>query len=369
MAYVVQRMRKNGVRFTGMYVDPNGAKRSAGTYTSRREATRAAHREEQLVIQGRWHDSALGAVSFRDYVERDWLPSKHIEATTRAAYVSNLNKHFFPFFGSRTMAKITSSLVQDWVTEASSSGLSPRSLAKYHTMLQSIFSRAVRDRLILINPCEHTELPKRITRKSRTLTPAEFDGLIAAIPRSHRLMVETAVETGMRWGELIALRPRHVDFLRRSVTVEETIIEVSRKYSPSGESFVVKPHPKDNEPRTFGVRGGWLDALAEHIKTHGIDRDELLFATRARTPISRNTFRTRVWLPAVRASGIDFRVRMHDLRHAHASWLLAGGSDLKSVMERLGHAQIQTTQKYLHALPEADSKNLEALDRIAGRRG
>jgi site-specific recombinase XerD len=60
---------------------------------------------------------------------------------------------------------------------------------------------------------------------------------------------------------------------------------------------------------------------------------------------------------------------MHDLRHAHASWLLAGGSDLKSVMERLGHAQIQTTQKYLHALPEADSKNLEALDRIAGRRG
>jgi integrase len=236
-------------------------------------------------------------------------------------------------------------------------------------MLQSIFSRAVRDRLILINPCEHTELPKRITRKSRTLTPAEFDGLIAAIPRSHRLMVETAVETGMRWGELIALRPRHVDFLRRSVTVEETIIEVSRKYSPSGESFVVKPHPKDNEPRTFGVRGGWLDALAEHIKTHGIDREELLFATRARTPISRNTFRTRVWLPAVRASGIDFRVRMHDLRHAHASWLLAGGSDLKSVMERLGHAQIQTTQKYLHALPEADSKNLEALDRIAGRRG
>jgi hypothetical protein len=85
MAYVVQRMRKNGVRFTGMYVDPNGAKRSAGTYTSRREATRAAHREEQLVIQGRWHDSALGAVSFRDYVERDWLPSKHIEATVGTA--------------------------------------------------------------------------------------------------------------------------------------------------------------------------------------------------------------------------------------------------------------------------------------------
>jgi site-specific recombinase XerD len=61
---------------------------------------------------------------------------------------------------------------------------------------------------------------------------------------------------------------------------------------------------------------------------------------------------------------VDFHVRVHDLRHAHASWLLAGGSDLKSVMDRMGHAQITTTQKYLHTLPDADAKNLTALDRI-----
>jgi integrase len=67
-------------------------------------------------------------------------------------------------------------------------------------------------------------------------------------------MVETAIETGMRWGELIALRPRHVDFLRRQLTVEETIIEVSKRHSPSGERMIVKPYPKDNEARTFGVR-------------------------------------------------------------------------------------------------------------------
>lgn len=58
---------------------------------------------------------------------------------------------------------------------------------------------------------------------------------------------------------------QHVDFLRRSVTVEETIIEVSKKHFPTGERFVVKPYPKDNEPRTFGVRSDWLDALAELI--------------------------------------------------------------------------------------------------------
>jgi site-specific recombinase XerD len=68
----------------------------------------------------------------------------------------------------------------------------------------------------------------------------------------------------------------------------------------------------------------------------------------------------------VTALGVDFDVRVHDLRHAHASWLLAGGSDLKSVMDRMGHAQITTTQKYLHTLPDADTKNLTALDRIRG---
>ncbi len=58
----------------------------------------------------------------------------------------------------------------------------------------------------------------------------------------------------MRWGELIALKPRHVDFLRRTVTVKDTIVEVSTRHSPTGERNVAKAYPKDNEPRTFAVR-------------------------------------------------------------------------------------------------------------------
>ena len=84
------------------------------------------------------------------------------------------------------------------------------------------------------------------------------------------------------------------------------------------------------------------------------------------TRISREAFRTRVWVPAVKASDIDFGVRIPDFRHAHASWLLAGGTGLKGVMDRMGHAQIQTTRKYLHSLPDTDQKNLDALTRIAG---
>jgi integrase len=129
--------------------------------------------------------------------------------------------------------------------------------------------------------------------------------------------------------------------------------------------MIVKPYPKDNEWRRMGLRPGLLDQLSEHIAEHQLGADDLLFATRDGTPISRNTFRTRAWKPAIKASGVDFNVRIHDLRHAHASWLLAGGADLKSVMDRMGHSLIQTTQKYLHTLPDTDQRNLDAFTRVA----
>jgi len=269
------------------------------------------------------------------------------------------------------LARIMPSTVQEWVNRATRSGLSPRSVAKYHVMLHSVFARAVRDRLIAFNPCEDTELPKVIVKRMRTLTPQEYSPVLAEIPDRFRPMVMTTIETGLRWGELVALRPRHVDFLRRTIVVEETIVEIPRKDSPTGERMIVKPYPKDDEPRTLRVSQPLLEILAARIAALSLSRDDLLFPSReiaGGQPLSRATFNTRHWRPAVQRSGIDFNVRMDDLRHAHASWLLAGGADLKTVMERMGHSQIMTTQKYLHTLPDADEKALAAFEAVRDRR-
>ncbi len=371
MGWVVERPVRDGkTRYTAAYRDRAGRIRSAGTFSTRREADRAAGRQDGKVIDGSWIDPTGGRIGFAEYAMEVWLPSRHLEVTTRAGYLSYLRNHFVPFFGPTPLADVMPSTVQQWVRQVADQGLSPRSIAKYHVMLHSVFARAVRDRLIAFNPCQDTELPKVITRKARTLTPDEFAAILTEIPERFGALVMTDIETGLRWGELVALRPRHIDFLRRTITVEETIVEVSRKDSPTGERMIVKPYPKDDEPRTLRVSQALLDTLAARIAELGLARDDLLFPSReiaGGQPLSRATFNTRYWKPAVQRSGVDFPVRMHDLRHAHASWLLAGGADLKTVMERMGHSQIMTTQKYLHTLPDADDKALAAFEAVRKR--
>ena len=372
MAYAKKRKGALGrVNYTGVYLDPQGRERSAGTFDSKREAERAAHRAEGKLEAGEWIDPADGKLTFERYVEDYWWPSRQLEVSTRAAYRSYLDKHFIPYFGRRTMASITPSAVESWIAKALAGALSPASVRKYHSMLKTIFQRAVRDRVIAFNPCAATELPKAVGKARTIPTPEDFERLLSEIPKRWRLMILVEIETGLRWGELVALRPRHIDFLRRLVHVRETIVEVSKKMSPTGERMIFKDYPKDDQHRTLTVGQPLIDLISATIADRGLSRDDLLFPSTLRAgagPLSRNTFRTKVWLPALERAGLDFHVRVHDLRHTHASWLLAGGADLRSVMERLGHSQITTAQRYLHTLPGADEQALAAFERVRHRR-
>jgi integrase len=217
-----------------------------------------------------------------------WWPSLHLEVSTKAAYRSNLDRHFLPFFGDYLLSAILPSLVQTWVTAALEGGLSPRSVLKYHVVLHGIFARAVRDRLIAHNPCADTDLPKVVPARQRIITPEQFERLLAAVPDRYRTLVLTAIETGMRWGELAALRPRHLDLTARVVRVQETIVEVSKKDSPTGQRMIVKAYPKDNEPRTLRISTTLTEALHQRIRDLRLTEDDLLFgSTRAggRTPM------------------------------------------------------------------------------------
>ena len=365
MAYIRRRKQKDGTtRFYARYLGADGKYHEEGGYRSRREAERAGVKREQDAVRGEWWAPANGRMSFKDYIESHYWPTTvHLELTTRQGYRSTLDHHHLPRFGAMQMRRITAPVIQAWVNEAAQTALSPRSIVKQHALLHRVFNRAIVDRVVALNPCAHTDLPKVVLLPKRIIAVEQFDAILEGIPARYRTMVLLEIETGLRWGELIALRPVDIDFSSHTIVVRRTIIEISRKNSPTGERCLVKDHPKDDKQRDVQIEHATCNLLREHMVEYGVRADDLLFTSQAGTPISRNNFR-KFWLNAVAGAEVGHKVTFHNLRAAHASWLLAGGADIVVVQQRLGHRQIMTTQQYIGTLPDAGERAIAAFRRI-----
>ena len=445
MGWVETRTAQDGKpRYIAKYRDLRGRKQSAGTFTSKREANKAWQKEEAKVAEGHLGDPRRGRQTFRRYVEERWLPHHVVEPTTREKYSYYLNAHIMPEFGPMRMIDILPEHVREWITKMEAKGASTWTIqyCKY-SILNSIFTTAtLEDRVITFHPSRGVRTPTVPSTPRQIITPEQFDAIYQALPDADiRLLVETAVESGLRWGELTELRVRDLAFGTQIMTVSRKVIEVNRQFQPEGKRFTVKQYPKDKEYRRLKLSAQLIQKISAHVTSERLAPDDLLFARR-RTPlpvrqlqvvpdpatlgltepndagrryrhgtlsaytagrcrcnhcrgafaayrakrrdqgrdqprvprvsesdehISRNWFRRSIWAPACKAASLGFNPRVHDLRHAHASWLVAGGADLQVVKERLGHASIMTTQKYLHTLPDADDTALDAFAKIRTR--
>jgi integrase len=366
MAYVRKRQQKDGtVRFYARYLGADGKYHEEGGFASRREADKVGSQREIDATRGDWTSPVAGRLLFTEYVEDYYWPTTaHLEVSTRAAYRYYLDKHFLPRFGELPMRRIGPPVIQSWVNDATNYGLSARSVVKYHALLHKIFNRAVIDRVFPLNPCAHSALPKVVKKPKQIITAAQFEQILAGMPARYRMLVLLAIESGMRWGELIALRPCDIDLKTRVVTVRRTIGEVAKKNSPTGQRLFVKDYPKDDEQRLIQIDKATCRQLREHMVEYGVRDGDLLFTSNAGTALSRNNFRTKFWAPAVKAAKVEQKVTFHNLRAAHASWLLAGGADIVVVQERLGHRRIETTQQYTGTLPDAGERALAAFRKI-----
>jgi integrase-like protein len=107
MGHSYKRIGSDGrPRYTAVYHDARGERRSAGSFGVKRDADKAWHKAEARIAEGHLGDPSRGRVSFRDYVERVWLPNHQIELTTRQRYTTTINKRLIPEFGSIKMIDI-----------------------------------------------------------------------------------------------------------------------------------------------------------------------------------------------------------------------------------------------------------------------
>ena len=189
----------------------------------------------------------------------------------------------------------------------------------------------------------------------RFLTTEDVSLLADAIDRQYRAFVLTATYTGCRFGELAGLRRHRLDLRRGTLTVAESLAEVN------GYVHVTPPKTAAGR-RRIALPGRLCDELVEHLREWPPSPDGFVFTARRGGPLLNRNFRDRIWLPAVRAS-VGEPLRFHDLRHTHATMLIAQGEHPKVIQHRLGHSSIKVTlDTYGHLFDGLDEGAAERLN-------
>jgi integrase len=346
-----------------LYRDQDGKQKSAGTFTTKRialakavaaEALEAGGQDAKIVLNGPemiLPDVRRGHVTVAGYGPQ-FLADHRLEDTSRDSY-SHMLKHVYAGLGTVPVRDLDALKVRQFI-RALEGQMSAATVGHVMTVLRELCKTAVQDRILGHDPTQGIRIPGRRAKEMTILTPDEYRRLLAAIEPHHKLLVRTLVSTGLRWGECIALRPAdvvHADG-RWVIQVRRTIGEVGGRQTE-----------RNYGKTAAAMRDVSIDAdLASELRAGGgFPPNSHIFTAARGGRLQRSNFR-RVWLKALDQAGVK-GVRVHDMRHTHASWLVNNGADLVSVRDRLGHTDLKTTSRYLHVIPGERDVALDALER------
>jgi integrase len=255
--------------------------------------------------------------------------------------------------------------VQGFYRGRLNSGLSPATVKKIHVVLHKVLSQAVKWSLVPRNVTEAATAPRPSPKEMRPLRAEEVRKLLEAA-KSDRLdaLWVLAVHTGMRQGELLALKWTDVDLEAGKIGVRRTLTRESGHYT------LGEPKTKRSR-RTIKLTGAATQALRAHLgrQMEDIDRlgdlyrdQGLVFASDSGAPLNPSNVRNRNLRRLTRQAGLP-QIRFHDLRHTCATLLLSKNVHPKIVQEMLGHATVAITlDTYSHVLPGMGDQAAAAME-------
>ena len=352
MAYIQKRDNK----WVARYRTPAGKERSK-SFTRRIDAQRYLDHIEVDKVRGTYVDPRLGKRRFKDWSDEFWATTAHLRNSSRARDESYLRNHILPTFGDLPLSAIDNLMIKAWVAELSTRK-APATVHKAHQILSKILRGAVDAGLITRNPAIGVKLPKNERSEMRCLTPSEVRHLTDHFDERFRTIIPVAAYSGLRIGELLALRRKDIDIVQRRITVCQTLTEVQGRleFNPPKTSagFRTVPLPKSV-----------LLDLNEHIVTGRVhDPEALVFTSPQGGPVRLPAWRQRFWNPAVKSAGLA-PLRIHDLRHTAVSFWIAVGASPKEIAVRAGHSSVVTVlDRYGHLLPSTEERVTDALDAL-----
>lgn len=286
-----------------------------------------------------------------------------IRATTYLNYSSVVRNHLIPTIGGVKLSKLSPLHVQALHTALEERGASPRLRQLVHAVLSRSLRQALRLGLIARNPCAAVDRPQAPRKEIKALTGAEVERLFEAAKGDPlEALYITAVGTGARVGELLALRWEDIDLPKGTVAIRRTLVDLNGRI-------------ETNEPKTAkGRRRIDLPAfVVGALRSHRLNQPAephptaWVFSDSKGGPLRKSNLLRRLFRPLLKRAGLP-PIRFHDLRHTAASLLLAQGVHPKVVQERLGHATIAITlDTYSHVVPSLQREAADQLDALLGK--
>jgi integrase len=284
---------------------------------------------------------ADAAAEWLRYVEHDRLR----KPSTVATYRSLLSSQILPTFADEPLESVTSAMIESWIATVDRTAATR---VKLLAMMHGIFQRARKVWGLKVNPAADVEKPPLGSSGDiEVFSPEEIWALVrAAASEQDAAIFLTAAFTGLRRGELLALRWRDVDFAG-------SVIRVRASYHEG-----VLSTPKSGKVRSVPLAPDVATALARLADRDEIVGDDaLVFVGEGGGYLDASALRRR-YDGAIHRAGLR-RLRFHDLRHVFGTRMI-GKADIRRVQEWMGHADVQTTMKYLHYVPRAEDAQLVA---------
>lgn len=256
-----------------------------------------------------------------------------IAETTRATRTHTWNRHVRDRWGDVLVTKVDPSAVKAWVADLNEAGVGAPTIENALGVLRMVLADAVSDRRLIHNPCDGVKAPKRTHKRRAYLTHQQVETLARAVGRDGHV-VRLLAYTGLRWGELAAMKVGAVDMKRRRLQVDESVSEVG--------GCLVWKSPKTHERRSVPFPAFVADDLKGAMAGKG--RDDLVLSSVSGNVLRVSTWRPRVFNPARDGLGEDFpRITPHDLRHTAASLVVSAGGNVLALARMLGHESPKMT--------------------------
>lgn len=351
-----------------------------GKYLSHYETVNGNKKETERRLNQLINDLDKGSflrpskANLREYLE-SWLSDyclPNLSPRTHELYSYICSKHIYPKLGNLLLVELKPHHLQHLYAEKLKSGLSGRTVQLIHVTLHKSLKQAVKSGLLIRNVAEAVEAPRIQRKEMRVMSESDMHIFLEyAKDTPYYALFYTALFTGMRRAELLALRWSDIDLVLCQLSVTRSMQYIK---DPDPKKRISFKEPKTSKSkRLIALSPSSAIVLKEHKEKQcelresldypTLSENDLVFSHYDGSPLLPNSV-THAWIKIVRRCGLS-GIRLHDARHTHASLLLKQGVHPKIVQERLGHGSIQITlDTYSHVAPglqQAAANNFDDL--------